>query len=59
MLRSFHSVLGAEAGFKTGGVLTTFISLPEARYQAIASPHLRSDRATIPIHPWSPVRRRD
>lgn len=32
MLRSFQSVLGAEAGFKTGGVLTTQIALPEARY---------------------------
>jgi putative ABC transport system permease protein len=32
MLRSFQSVLGAEAGFKTGGVLTTLIALPEARY---------------------------
>ncbi len=32
MLRSFQSVLGAEAGFKTEGVLTTLIALPQARY---------------------------
>ena len=32
MLRSFQSVLGAEAGFKADGVLTTLIALPEARY---------------------------
>jgi predicted permease len=32
-LRSFQIVLQSEAGFKAGGVLTTFIALPAARYR--------------------------
>jgi predicted permease len=32
MLRSFQSVLASEAGFKTAGILTTLISLPDSRY---------------------------
>ncbi len=32
MLRSFHNILGGQSGFKTEGVLTTLIALPEARY---------------------------
>ena len=32
LLRSFQGVLGAEAGFKSRGVLTGLISLPESRY---------------------------
>ena len=32
MLRSFQNVLGSQSGFKTEGVLTTLITLPESRY---------------------------
>jgi predicted permease len=32
-LRSFQTVLRSESGFKAGGVLTTFIALPAARYR--------------------------